>query len=132
MEQIEVLKARLQQAEKRPNPRLETEFDTGVISGEPEDHLISLVFLNTWERGGARGLRQQIAQAEVQQATLDAEDYMRILTQSFLKGQILLSTQRKDRRDQNQQKAGELPLKTEICQIVHHRFRPVIPRINLY
>jgi len=80
LEQIEVLKAGLQQAEKRPNPRLETEFDTGVISGEPEDHLISLVFLNTWERGGARGLRQQIAQAEVQQATLDAEDYMRVLT----------------------------------------------------
>ena len=80
LEQIEVLKARLQQAEKRPNPRLETEFETGVISGEPEDHLVSLVFVNTWERGGARGLRQQIAQAEVQQATLDAEDYMRVLT----------------------------------------------------
>ena len=80
LEQIEVLKARLQQAEKRPNPRLETEFETGAISGEPEDHLVSLVFVNTWERGGARGLRQQIAQAEVQQATLDAEDYMRVLT----------------------------------------------------
>jgi len=80
LEQIEVLKARLQQAEKRPNPRLETEFETGVISGKPEDHLVSLVFVNTWERGGKRGLRQQIAQAEVQQATLDAEDYMRVLT----------------------------------------------------
>jgi cobalt-zinc-cadmium efflux system outer membrane protein len=80
LEQIEVLKARVQQAEKRPNPRLETEFETGAIAGDPDDHLISLVFANTWERGGARGLRQQIAQAEVQQATLDAEDYMRVLT----------------------------------------------------
>ena len=80
LEQIEVLKGGLQQAEKRPNPRLETEFETGAISGDPDDHLVSLVFANTWERGGARGLRQQIAQAEVQQATLDAEDYMRVLT----------------------------------------------------
>ena len=80
LEQIEVLKGKLQQAGKRLNPRLETEFETGVISGDPEDHLVSLVFANTWERGGARGLRQQIAQAELQQATLDAEDYMRVLT----------------------------------------------------
>ena len=80
LEQIEVLKGKLQQAGKRLNPRLETEFETGVISGDPEDHLLSLVFANTWERGGARGLRQQIAQAELQQATLDAEDYMRVLT----------------------------------------------------
>jgi len=67
--QIEVLKAGQQQAEKRPNPRLETEFETGVITGDPDDNLVSLVFVNTWERGGARGLRQQIAQAEVQQGT---------------------------------------------------------------
>lgn len=80
LEQIEVLKAGQQQAEKRPNPRLETEFETGVFTGDPDDNLVSLVFLNTWERGGARGLRQQIAQAEVQQATLDAEDYLRVLT----------------------------------------------------
>ena len=80
LEQIEVLKGKLQQAGKRLNPRLETEFETGAISGDREDHLVSLVFANTWERGGARGLRQQIAQAELQQATLDAEDYMRVLT----------------------------------------------------
>ncbi len=80
LEQIEVLKAGLQQAQKRPNPRLETEFETGALWGETDENLLSLVFANTWERGGARGLRQQIAQAEVQQATLDAEDYMRVLT----------------------------------------------------
>jgi cobalt-zinc-cadmium efflux system outer membrane protein len=90
LEQIEVLKAGLQQAAKRPNPRLETEFETGAISGDPDDLLVSLVFANTWERGGARGLRQQIAQAEVQQATLDAEDYMRVLTSEIRLGYLEL------------------------------------------
>jgi len=80
LEQIEVLRAGLQQAEKRPYPRLETEFETGAISGDHDDYLLSLVFVQTWERGGKRGLRQQIAQAELQQVTLEAEDYLRVLT----------------------------------------------------
>ncbi len=80
LEQIEVLKGKLQQAGKRPNPELDTEFETGAISGDNDDYLLSLVFVQTWERGGKRGLRQQIAQAELQQATLDGEDYMRVLT----------------------------------------------------
>ncbi|MCH6569445.1 MAG: hypothetical protein IH794_05025, partial [Acidobacteria bacterium] len=43
LEQIEVLKAGQQQAEKRPNPRLETEFETGVFTGNPDDNLVSRV-----------------------------------------------------------------------------------------
>jgi cobalt-zinc-cadmium efflux system outer membrane protein len=78
--QIEVVKARVQQAEKRPNPRLETEFETEAISGEKEDYKFLVNFLNTWERGGARGLRQQIAQAELEQAALEAEHHLRTLT----------------------------------------------------
>jgi len=80
LEQIEVLKGRLQQAGKRPNPELDSEFETGAISGDNDDYLLSLVFVQTWERGGKRGLRQQIAQAELQQVTLEAEDHLRVLT----------------------------------------------------
>ena len=79
LEQIEVLKGRLQQAEKRPNPRVESEFETGAPLGESENYLLSLLFSQTWERGGKRGLRRQIAQSELEQAILEAEDHMRIL-----------------------------------------------------
>ncbi len=96
LEQLEVLRGRSEQAAKRPNPRLETEFETGALWGDADDNLISLVFSNTWERGGTRGLRQQIAQAELQQATLDAEDYMRVLSSHIRLAYLeLLQLQRK-------------------------------------
>jgi len=78
--QIEVLKGRLEQSGKKLNPRLESEFNTAVISKEREDYEFSLVFSNTWERGGPRELRQQIAQIELEQAALAAERHLRILT----------------------------------------------------
>jgi len=78
--QIEVLQGRSEQAGKKPNPRLETEFETAAPWGDVDENLISLVFVNTWERGGPRELRQQIAQAELEQAALEAEHYLRTLT----------------------------------------------------
>jgi outer membrane protein TolC len=80
LEQIEVLKGRSEQAGKKPNPRLETTLDSAVISKEREDYDLALVFSHTWERGGPRELRQQIAQAELEQAALEAEHYLSTLT----------------------------------------------------
>ena len=68
--QIEVLKGRSEQAGKKPNPRLESELESAVISKDREDYVVSVLFSNTWERGGPRELRQQIAQAELEQAAL--------------------------------------------------------------
>ena len=78
--QIEVLKGRSEQAGKKLNPRLETTLDSAVISKEREDYDLAFVFSHTWERGGPRELRQQIAQAELEQAALEAEHYLRTLT----------------------------------------------------
>ena len=80
LEQIEVVKGKLRQAGRRPNPHLKTEFETGAMSGDGEDYLLSLLVSQTWERGGKRQLREQIAQAELEQAVLAAEDYLRVLT----------------------------------------------------
>ncbi|MDA2933200.1 TolC family protein [Acidobacteria bacterium AH-259-D05] len=80
LEQIQVLEAKLQQAGRRPNPHLEAEFETGAVSGDSEDYLLSLLVNQTWERGGKRQLRRQIAQAQLDQTVLDAEDYLRVLT----------------------------------------------------
>ncbi len=80
LEQIEVLKGRSEQAGKKPNPRLESELESAVISKEREDYVVSVLFSNTWERGGPRELRQQIAQAELEQAALEAEHHLRTLT----------------------------------------------------
>ena len=80
LEQIEVLKGRSEQAGKKPNPRLETELESAVISKDRKDYVVSVVFSNTWERGSPRELRQQIAQTELEQAGLEAEHHLRILT----------------------------------------------------
>ena len=78
--QIEVLQGRSEQAGKKPNPRLESELESAVISKDREDYVVSVLFSNTWERGGPRELRQQIAQAELEQAALKAEHHLRTLT----------------------------------------------------
>ena len=78
--QIEVLKGRSEQAGKKPNPRLESELESAVISKDREDYVVSVLFSNTWERGGPRELRQQIAQAELEQAALETEHHLRTLT----------------------------------------------------
>ncbi len=81
--QIEVLQGKLQQAGRRPNPQIESEFETGAPWEDSNSYLLSLVLSQTWERGGKRDLRQQIAQADLEQASLEAEDYMRVLTSNI-------------------------------------------------
>ncbi|MBI4454952.1 MAG: TolC family protein [Acidobacteria bacterium] len=76
LQRAEALKGKLQQAGKRPNPELESETDS---NSDGTDHLVSVVLLQKWERGGKRGLRQQIAQADLEEAELAAEDYLRVL-----------------------------------------------------
>ena len=76
LEQIEVLRGRLEQSGKKLNPRLETELESAVISRHREDYVVSVLFSNTWERGGPRELRQQIAQTELEQAALEAEHHL--------------------------------------------------------
>ena len=83
LEQIEVLKGKLQQAGRRPNPHFESEFETGALWEDSNDYLLSLVLSQTWERGGKRDLRQQIAQADLEQASLEADDYLRVLTSNI-------------------------------------------------
>ena len=80
LEQIEVLRGRLEQSGKKLNPRLETELESAVISRHREDYVVSVLFSNTWERGGPRELRQQIAQTELEQAALEAEHHLKTLT----------------------------------------------------
>jgi outer membrane protein TolC len=80
LEQMEVLKGRLEQSGKKLNPRLETGFETEALSGEKENYRLSLTFLNTWERGGPRELRQQLAQHELEHAALEAEHHLRTVT----------------------------------------------------
>ncbi len=80
LEQVEVRRGRLEQAGKKLNPRLESNFETGAISGDNDDYKISLVFSQTWERGGPRALRQQMAQHELDHAVLEAEHHLRTLT----------------------------------------------------
>ena len=76
---IEVLRGRVLQAGKRPNPNLETEIETAKPLEGSGEHLISIVLSQKWERGGKRSIRQQVAQAQLEQAVLGAEDYMRTL-----------------------------------------------------
>jgi outer membrane protein TolC len=78
--QVEVLKGQSEQAGKKLNPRLETDLESAVLTKHREDYAISVVFSNTWERGGPRELRQLIAQAELEQAALEAEHHLRTLT----------------------------------------------------
>jgi cobalt-zinc-cadmium efflux system outer membrane protein len=80
LEQIQVLEARLQQSNRRPNPNFETEFDTGALAGDGGDYSLSLLLVQTWERGGKRELRQQITLAQLEQAVLEAENSLRLLT----------------------------------------------------
>ena len=80
LEQIQVLEAQLQQSRRRPNPNLEAEFETGALAGDGDDYLLSLLFVQTWERGDKRQLRQQIAQARLEQAVLAAQNSLRVLT----------------------------------------------------
>ena len=76
LQRIEVLKGRLEQAGKRPNPELESKIDAVPAGG---DHVISVLLTQKWERGNKRDLRRQIADAELQQGVLEAEDYLRSL-----------------------------------------------------
>ena len=80
LEQIQVLEAQLEQSQRRPNPNLEAEFETGALAGDGDDYLLSLLFVQTWERGDKRQLRQQIAQARLEQAVLAAQNSLRVLT----------------------------------------------------
>jgi cobalt-zinc-cadmium efflux system outer membrane protein len=77
--QIQVLEARLQQSDRRLNPNFEAEYETGALAGEADDYLLSLLLVQTWERGGKRQLRKQIAQIQLEQVTLAAEDSLRVL-----------------------------------------------------
>ena len=78
--QIQVLEAQLQQADRRPNPNFEAEYETGALAGDGDDYLLSLLFVQTWERGDKRQLRRQIAQVQLEQAVLEAENSLRVLT----------------------------------------------------
>ena len=75
LEQIRVLEAQLQQAGKRPNPALDTE--SSLVSADSYE--LSLMVSQTWERGGKRQLRRQIAQAQLEQAILESENSLRVL-----------------------------------------------------
>ncbi len=76
---IEVLRGRVLQAGKRPNPNLETEIETAKPLEGSGEHFISIVLSQKWERGGKRSIREQVAQAQLEQAVLGVEDYMRTL-----------------------------------------------------
>ena len=78
--QIQVLEAQLQQSARRPNPNFEAEYETGALAGDGDDYLLSLLFVQTWERGDKRKLRQQFAQVQLEQAVLEAENSLRVLT----------------------------------------------------
>ncbi|MEE8348071.1 MAG: TolC family protein, partial [Acidobacteriota bacterium] len=80
LEQIQVLEAQMQQSKKRPNPSFEAEYETGALSGDGDDYLLSLLLVQTWERGGKRELRQEIARTQLEQAVLEAENALRVLT----------------------------------------------------
>jgi len=79
-QQIQVLEAQLQQAARRPNPQFEADYETEALSGSAGTQELSLLLVQTWERGGKRQLRQQIAQTQLEQAILEAENYLRVLT----------------------------------------------------
>ncbi|MBI2821965.1 MAG: TolC family protein, partial [Acidobacteria bacterium] len=68
---------KLEQAGKRPNPELESKVESTRAG---DDHLLSFGVVQQWERGGKRELRQRLAEADLEQARLEAEDYFRILT----------------------------------------------------
>jgi cobalt-zinc-cadmium efflux system outer membrane protein len=79
-QQIQVLEAQLQQADRRPNPQFEADYETEALSGNAGTQELSLLLVQTWERGGKRQLRRQIAQTRLEQAVLEAENYLRVLT----------------------------------------------------
>ena len=93
--QIQVLEAQLQQSEKRPNPNFEAEFETGALAGDGDDYLLSLLLVQTWERGDKRQLRQQIAQARLEQTLLEAENSLRVLTSEIHLAYMELSQSQK-------------------------------------
>ncbi len=80
LERIQVLEAQLEQADRRPNPNFEAEYETGALDGNGDDYLISLLFVQPWERGDKRHLRRQIAQGRLEQSILAEEDSLRVLT----------------------------------------------------
>ncbi|MBI4444812.1 MAG: TolC family protein [Acidobacteria bacterium] len=75
----ESLQGKAIQAGKRPNPYLETQGEF-VPSDVSEEHSLSLVLWQKWERGGKRKFRTEVAQSEVKQFTLESEDFLRSLT----------------------------------------------------
>jgi cobalt-zinc-cadmium efflux system outer membrane protein len=96
LEQIQVLEAQLPQSDRRPNPSFEAEYETGALSGDGDDYLLSLLLVQTWERGGKRQLRRQITQAQLEQAILEAENSLRLLTSEIRLAYLeLLRTQKR-------------------------------------
>ncbi|MBI3940296.1 MAG: TolC family protein [Acidobacteria bacterium] len=77
LQRVELLKGKFDQAGRRPNPQLES-----AVASTPsgEDHALSLLVVQKWERGGKRELRRQIAGGEVEQAQLQADDFARVLS----------------------------------------------------
>lgn len=74
MEQrVESLRSKAPQADRRPNPVVETEIGTASVLEGTSDHVVSLTVLQAWERGGKRRLRRELAEAELEQAEWDLQ-----------------------------------------------------------
>lgn len=74
-QRVKALEGRVEQAGKRPNPVLEGNFLTGSILDRQNEQVISVMFLQTLERGGKRDLRTRIALEELEQAESDLAAY---------------------------------------------------------